>query len=264
MSWLTSLPLGGLIAGCLVLSFALAFTGRFLARRFLDDGHRDRGLSVAAGIMSPLGAGFAILAALTLANAAQHLSNAESIVSSEAGDASRLAWAATTNGVGTDAIHIDLGKYLQAIRAYEWHGKQAANGDDPQTAAAIARLERTVRTAATAPGTTTPVSTELLSSVDALTTDRRERLAAASTQLPNVYIVILAISGAVLLLNAGVLTVSSHRRAFPIIGGLTLVIGLSISLILGLATPWQGPVSVSGHPIDDVISDLQSGYFHTQ
>jgi hypothetical protein len=52
------------------------------------------------------------------------------------------------------------------------------------------------------------------------------------------------------------------RRAVPIIGGLTLVIGLSIALILGLTSPWQGPVGVSGHAIDTVIADLQDGYFH--
>ena len=51
---------------------------------------------------------FAILAALTLANEAGYLSSAESIVSSEAGNAARLAWAATSPGVNSEPIHAAL------------------------------------------------------------------------------------------------------------------------------------------------------------
>lgn len=229
MNWLTSLPLGWLIVGCVGIALLLAIGSRALAHAAIDESHRDRALAISAGIMSPLGAGFAILAALTLANAAQHLSSGESIVSSEAANASRLAWAATTRGVNTDAIQTALGQYLQATRTFEWHGSQAVNGADAPTATAVARLENAVRVQATEPGLGTPTSTELLSSVDAITSDRRARLAAASTQLPALYVVILAISGAALVANAGVLTMRASRRAVAIIGGLTLVIGLSIA-----------------------------------
>jgi hypothetical protein len=52
-------------------------------------------------------------------------------------------------------------------------------------------------------------------------------------------------------------------RSALIIGGLTVVIGLSIALILALGTPWRGPIVVSGQPIDSVIRDLTTGYFHS-
>jgi hypothetical protein len=262
MNWLTSLPLVWLCLGCVGIALLMAFGARALAHATMDEAHRDRALAISAGIMSPLGAGFAILAALTLANAAQHLSSGESIVSSEAANASRLAWASTTHGVDTDSIQTALGQYLVATRTFEWHGTQATNGVDAPTATALAKLENVVRVQATKPGIGTPTSTELLSSVDAITSDRRSRLAAAATQLPSLYVVILAISGAALVVNAGVLTMYATRRTVWIIGGLTLVIGLSIALILGLNSPWQGPVGVSGHAIDTVIADLQRGYFH--
>jgi hypothetical protein len=98
--------------------------------------------------------------------------------------------------------------------------------------------------------------------MDALTADRRARLAAASRQLPSLYVITLAVSGAALIANAGVLTMRAGFRSALIIGGLTLVIGLSIALIFALGTPWQGTIVVSGGPIDGVIHDITTGYFH--
>ena len=53
--------------------------------------------------MPALGAAFAIFAALTLASEAGYLRSAEGLVSDEAAASSRLAWAATSPGVATDA-----------------------------------------------------------------------------------------------------------------------------------------------------------------
>jgi hypothetical protein len=112
-------------------------------------------------------------------------------VSNETADASRLAWAATSHGVNSAPIQSALLGYLQASRTYEWHGTNAAEGDDPATAHAIANLENAVRTQAARPTLGTPASTELLASLDALTNDRRARLAAASHQLPVLYVAAL-------------------------------------------------------------------------
>lgn len=65
-----------------------------------------------------------------------------------------------------------------------------------------------------------------------------------------------------LIANAAALTIRTRRRVAVLIGGLTVVIGLSIALLFALGTPWRGPIVVSGHPIDAVIHDLVSGYFH--
>jgi hypothetical protein len=262
MEWLTSLPVGLLIGGCLVLALLIAIGGRLAVRAFLPESHHDGAHAIAAPLMSPLGAGFAILAALTLANEAAALTEAESIVSNEAADASRLAWAATTPGVDADPVHAALLRYLEATRTNEWDGPAAAAGNDPGTATAVADLERAVRAQAVRPGLGTPVSTELLASVDAVTTDRRARLASAAKQLPGLYVITLVISGIVLIANAGVLTVRVHRRGALVISGLTIVIGLSVALILALDNPWDGSIVVSGYPLDSVIGDLVHGYFH--
>ena len=92
-------------------------------------------------------------------------------MSSEAADVSRLAWAATTPGVEAGPVHAALLRYLEATRENEWHGPEAAVGNDAATSSAVADLERAVRVQAVKPGLGTPASSELLSSVDAVTTD---------------------------------------------------------------------------------------------
>ena len=164
-------------------------------------------------------------------------------------------------GVNSAPIQSALLGYLQATRGNEWHGSNAANGDDPATARALANLEDAARTQAARSALGTPTSSELLSSLDALTNDRRARLAAASRVLPVLYVVVLALSAAALLANASALTVRSGRRATVLVGGLVVVIGLSMALLFALGTPWRGSITVSGQPIDAVVHDLNAGYF---
>jgi hypothetical protein len=212
--------------------------------------------------MPALGAIFALLMGLTLAAEASYLASAQGIVSNEAADASRLAWAATTSGVDSAPIQSALAAYLEATRVHEWQGGNAANGDDPATAHAVANLENAVRVQAARPALRTPASTELLAALDALSNDRRGRLAAASHQLPVLYVVVLVLSGAALIINAATLTLRSGRRPALLIGGVSVVIGLSLALLFALGTPWRGAITVSGQPIDAVVRDLNLGYFH--
>jgi hypothetical protein len=43
--------------------------------------------------------------------------------------------------------------------------------------------------------------------------------------------------------------------------GLAGVVGLSLALLFALSAPWDGPLVVSGVPIDTVVRDLQTGFF---
>lgn len=73
--------------------------------------------------------------------------------------------------------------------------------------------------------------------------------------------VVLVVAGAALITNAMVLTLRSGWRAALPVGGLTVVIGVSVALLFALSAPWRGSVTVSGHPIDTVVRDLNTGYF---
>jgi len=260
VDWLTSLPVGVLIVGWLAFALLVALGARLAARALVPAGEHDQVTGVAAPLMPALGAAFGVLIALTLVGEAGYLKSAQGIVADEAASASRLAWAATSPGVRTEPIHAALRDYLRATRATEWQGDAAAEGD-PAVAKAIAALEQVVRTEAVRPEFGTPASTELLASLDTLTSDRRQRIAAASRQIPALFVVTLVVGGAALVANAGALMFRSSLRASLLIGGLAAIVGLSLALLFSLGAPWRGSLVVSGRPIDAVINDLQTDYF---
>src|SRR4249920_372758 len=131
MTWLTSLPAAALVVGGLALALLVAIGGRLAVRALVPTAERDAAYAIAAPLMPALGALFALFMGLTLASEAGFLASAQGIVSNEAADASRLAWAATSPGVDSAPIQSALLGYLQAVRAHEWNGSTAATGDDP-------------------------------------------------------------------------------------------------------------------------------------
>jgi hypothetical protein len=262
MVWLTSRPEWLLVIGCLVIAVVVGFGSRLLALAFIPPSEREEAHSIAAAMMTAFAAAFVLLTALTLANEATSLTSAQNIVSTEAADASSLAWASTNPGVNTEPIQVALRNYLHEIRVHEWHGIAAANGDDAATDNSLAALERTVRNESVRPRIGISTSNELLTNLDAMTTQRRLQLAAASRSLPVFYVVLVIATGLALIVNSSVVATRGGRRAALVPLSLIIVIALSVALLFTLATPWRGAIGVSGHPIDSVITDLKIGYFH--
>ncbi len=261
MDWLASRPGWVLLVGCMAAAIVAVGAGRALAPLMIPGREHDGIRPVAGPLMPALGATFAVLAAITLSSEAGYLKSAQDIVSAEAAGASRLAWAATSPGIDRDRIQAALLDYLQATRTGEWRGDAAASGEDAATNAAIVDLERAVRTEAARSEIGTPASTELLTSLDAVTAGGRARLAAAARQLPGLYLVTLVVSGLALVANAGALAAGVHRRFTVLLAGLTIVVALSLALLFAITAPWRGPLIVSGAPIDQVSRDLRTGFF---
>lgn len=262
VTWLSSLPAWILVLGWLGLALLVAAGGRVGVRALVAESDRDHVHQVAAPLMPALGAVFAIFAALTLAGEAGYLHTAEGLVSDEAAASSRLAWAATSPGVDSESVQSALHEYLVATRAGEWDADTTSGAGDPATARALATLERVVRAEAARAEIGTPASTELLASLDAVTTSRRARVAESSRNIPSLYVLTLVAAGLALIFNAGALTIRSALRTAALAGGLACVVGLSLALLFSITAPWQGPLVVSGSPVDAVIADLESGFFH--
>ena len=112
MTWLTSLPATVLVVGGLALALVVAIGGRLALRALIPAAERDAAYTIAAPLMPALGALFALFMGLTLASEAGFLASAQGIVSNEAADASRLAWAATSPGVDSEPIQSALLGYL--------------------------------------------------------------------------------------------------------------------------------------------------------
>jgi hypothetical protein len=64
-----------------------------------------------------------------------------------------------------------------------------------------------------------------------------------------------------LIVNTSVVGIRGGLRSALVTASLTIVIALSVALLLSLATPWRGAITVSGHPIDSVVRDLHTNYF---
>jgi hypothetical protein len=239
----------------------VALGSRLLVVALHPPKEREDAHTIAAALMTAFAAAFVLLTALTLANEATSLFSDQNIVSTEAADASSLAWASTNPGVDSTKVQQALRNYLEATRTYEWHGSAAANGDDLATDNALADLERVVRMQALHPAVGTSTSNELLTNLDELTTQRRLRLAAADRSLPDFYAVLVIVTALALIVNTSVVSTRGGWRALFVTTSLTIVIALSVALLFALATPWRGGVQVSGHPIDAVITDLNTGFF---
>ena len=138
MSWLTSLSDVALVVGWLLFAIGVAFLSRWLVRVLVPLTERDHIPGIAAPLMPAMGATFAVLMALTLASEAGYLRSAQDLVSNEAAQASRLAWAATSPGVDTAPVQAALVRYLGATQANEWQDVDIAEDSDPATSAALA------------------------------------------------------------------------------------------------------------------------------
>ena len=262
VSWLSTQPAWALILLFVPLALLIGFGARWLALVLIPAHERQEAHAIAGALMTAFAATFAILAALTLANEASALATAQNTVSTEAAQASVVAWASTAPRVASAPIQAALREYLEATRANEWHASVAASGNDPATVDALGRLERVVRAQATKPGLPTSTSTELISALDGLSQARRQRLAEASRGLPDFYAITLLVTGLALIVNINVVGIRSRLRSAAVGTSLTVVVSLILALVFALATPWQGSVNVSGSPIDAVIHDLMNGYFH--
>jgi hypothetical protein len=261
MMWLTSQAVWLLVVGSLALALLLAGASRVAVAAIVPAAEADHVHAIAAPLMPALGATFAVLTALTLSSEAGYLRTAQDIVSREAAEASRLAWASTSPGIDSASIQEALAVYLRATRDNEWEGVEETEATDEATADALTRLERVVRDEAARPELGTPTSTELLASVDAVTTGRRTRIAAADRELPGLYVITLVVSGAALIANAGALVFRTSARTSLLAAGLACVVGLSLALLFAIAAPWEGGLRASGDPIDAVLRDLETGFF---
>ena len=261
VTWVVDLPAWVLVVGCVGFSLVVALASRWVIARVVPESEHEHIPSIAAPLMAALGGAFALLMGLTLASEAAGLRSAQDIVSTEATATSRLAWSATSPSVRTAPIQESLAAYLRATRADEWEGNGSTESADPASAAALADLERVVRQEAARAELGTPASTELLASVDAVSAARRSRLAAASRPLPAFYVLTIAASGFALLANAGALTLKQSRRTSLLLVGLATVVGLSMALLFALTAPWNGALTVTATPFDDVVRDLDAGFF---
>ena len=259
MRFLASLPTLMLVVTWLAVCGAGAVGTRWLLQRVIPEDQRHQAGTVAAPLMPALGAAFALLAALSLAGEAAQLRSAEDQASQEAAAASRLAWGSTSPGFDRVPVQAALQTYLEATSSREWESPPV--GGHESALAALADLERAVRADAARTGVGSAQAGELLASLDALTSARRQRLANAHHGLPDFYVAVVALSGLALIANSSALALAAGRRVAYLPAGLVLVVGLALALLFAISGPFRGGFVVSRYPIDQVVADLHADVF---
>ena len=164
---------------------------------------RDDVPAVVAPLMPALGAVFAVFTAITLSSEAGYLQVGRGHRQRRGRRRLRLAWAATSPGVVSEPIQTRCSTTSRPPAPMSGTGPapraattRPRSGGDRQAGAGRAR-----QAARTELGT--PVSTELLASVDAVTSGRRARIAAASREIPALYVLTLVASGMALISTPG-------------------------------------------------------------
>ncbi len=242
----------------LAVCAATAVGFRLLLRRTLAD-DPSRAAAVAGPLMPALGAVFALLAATSLATEAGQFRSSEENVSAESAAASRLAWAATTPGIDRAPIQRQLATYLASTRRNEWVGRNREG--DPRTMVALGRLERTVRTEAAGKDVGSAQAGELLGALDSLTSLRRQRLAAGANELPDLYLIVVLMSGLALVANSAALALGHPGRFAALTTGLVVVVALALALLIAISSPFEGGFVANGGPLDAIRDALHAGSF---
>ena len=162
MDWLASLPGWLLILVWAALFSAVALGVRRLLERVSRDHPRENHHTVAGQLMPGICAIFGIIAGLTLVGQVDNWNRAQDAVAREASAAARLAWA--TAEVPSRQAHAPLKRFLETDLGPGWELTLEDPMPEPLESS-IQELEAGVRSAASAPGTTTQVTPSALSSM---------------------------------------------------------------------------------------------------
>jgi len=254
LSWWILVPMAFLLVG------GIALITRIVTTQLLKD-HAGQSSTNAGPLMPTLGVLFALLSSFAIAAQWTNQSSADSVVSRMSTASARLAWASTAPGASTIKIQSALANDLTATAENGWGQLQSGDNILFNESASYRELQQTVRDSVYSSTMSVPASTELLSAVDEVGASRHELTDAASRSLPTLLLIVLALSGIALTVNAVILTVASHRRAAFVVTSIVVLVSLDLALLLVLAAPFRGTVQTSPKAIQAVVVRIETGFY---
>lgn len=262
--WLTGLS--GTSSPVLFGGFLVWFVGwtvlvGVVLERLVDEADEPALAETAGRLVPAVGVLFALLTAFVITNQWNRSRSAEEVVGSEADACIRLALASQSPGINGACVRSLLVDYLRAVLDWEWETLRHEGAGAPRAADALAQLERDVRADATAPGTATAVSADVLAAAEGLAVSRRDRLNLSGHGLPAPLFLLAFVSGVVLCLNAIAVAVGHDDWVAVVIGGLIVLIALDLALIVAISDPFRGPMCVEPTPIESVLAELENARF---
>jgi len=264
MSWLTSLPVWAILfLSLLIVGSVSATSYLFLHSRTGD--HRERTGMAAAAYMTALGSLFAILTGFLINSEYATLRQAQSLVGKEAAAASRLAWATEAlPSVDTSLIQQRLGVYLTDSEDSDFKAFGTENAQNAQTSpgfGSLRELQSVSFTIASRPYVASSTANAIEESMSDLADVRRELLSIADSEMPIELLLLSAIAGFALIINALFVALRSGGNTVYVAIGIIVIVGLDLALIVGISAPFRGPFVVDAGPVQTMATEVQSGVY---
>lgn len=253
MDSLTALPTVALFAGLLAVGFLIAAALSWFTARAVERDVRTRTSGSVTTVLGVVAALYAVLVAFVIVNEWSTVSDANSSLSDEAAALSAAHFdASALPEPDRRDIREALFAYGRSVVCDEIPRLADDPSPDPRTRAA---LERVFQAVADAEPTSNDSAfyTATVNQVTAVAAARRARVDVASTTVPTVLLVVIALSSLVLIGIASVLDTQHHRWHLALTAAVTVVVVLNLGLVISLARPFDGAASVSDAPLREGV-----------
>ena len=264
MSWLTSLPVWGILFLSLLIVGSVSCAS-YLVLHSKTGEHRERTGMAAAAYMTALGSLFAILTGFLINSEYATLRQAQSLVGKEAAAASRLAWATEAlPSVDTALIQQRLGVYLTDSERSDFQAFGTENAQNAQASpgfVSLRELQSASFTISSRPYVASATANAIESSMADLTDVRRELLSIADSEMPIELLLLSAIAGFALIINALFVSLRSGGNTVYVAVGIIVIVALDLALIVGISAPFRGPFIVDAGPVQTMAVEVKSGVY---
>ena len=264
MSWLTSLPVWAILFLSLLIVGTVS-SASYLILHSKTGEHRERTGLAAAAYMTALGSLFAILTGFLINSEYATLRQAQSLVGKEAAAASRLAWATEAlPSVDTALIQQRLGVYLTDSEDSDFKAFGTENAQDAQASPgfeSLRDLQSASFTIASRPYVASATANAIESSMADLTDTRRELLSIADSEMPIELLLLSAIAGFALIINALFVSLRSGGNTVYVAAGIIVIVALDLALIVGISAPFRGPFVVDAGPVRTMATEVRAGVY---
>lgn len=264
MTWLTGLPIWGLLLLSLLIVGAMSGVTYGILQSRIGE-HRERTGMAAAAYMTALGSLFAILTGFLINSEYATLRQAQALVGKEAAAASRLAWASETlPSVDTSLLQQKLGTYLDDSKTSDFRAFGSTDDEAIRESAgfqSLRSLQSVSFTIASRPYVVSSTSSAIEESMAELTNIRRDLLSIADSEMPMELLLLSAIAGLALIVNALFVALRSGGNTVYVAFGIILIVALDLALIVGISAPFRGPFKVDPRPVATLAAEVRSGLY---
>jgi hypothetical protein len=253
IDWLVGLPALVLFLGLMAVGLLIAVVLTIVSERAFGDGVRSRTSTSVTTVVGVIAGLYAVLIAFVIVNEWQAYNSAQAQVSNEsAALSSTYISAGVLPQPNRDEVQKAILSYDRSVVCDEIPYLETHEGPSVATRRALVELNATVARAQ--PSVTNPVFYEsTVKGLYDLAQARRGRINSAASPLPELLLIVVAITS--LALIAAVSALDTQHRGWHIVitVALTFIVALNLALVISLDRPFNGAAKVSDAPLREGV-----------